>query len=868
MTKFSEFDAEWDDIPSGRAADSVWREIKSERVHVTKHALTTLSRALRDGFAKRDLEDIYDRELPPRKVKLQPTTPELKAEEPSPEPMDLALSGTEPAITLEEKNILDDLLEHVEQEMRSKTNPSTQSHGLSSKSLDQSPRTACTRSALAIDKMPRTPICPFNTSHPRVGSRNEDEMALDAVCMDDYLLLSSDSDYQDHILDSPEVDDIRSKMLVEPILGEESEEPSKAPLDSANSQAGPQTGVTRSKISLLSDDSLSHLRRSITDGSNEFRQSSLQECLKPEFNISDARSKTSPAPQSDPNDVDRGTNLITPFNALVYTEENIPHFSVPEHAPAGELRIKLPKLAPYDIVSRVPGAETVSRTLQKLDKHVSLTMRGLESEKDMNWTPFKSEIMNVTLEESITDDQERHLRLISPPSDIVQSCQLLFKEPGLRILDEDEDTEDELEEDEHLADLVSTSLDPRVPQKRPMIDDLLADLPLSERWSSTKKGPCVNEIGTESFGVPFSHGFSASSALETFLDLRGGQFKRVKPSIPPATALEIQDDPIQTQTQEPVAMKSGQNSEQTHYSPTSMLPVIQVPATPVNTISEKTKITFLPELKSLSWKRFIMAKTSMLKTHRNLITFLECQGGSELEVIYRELNSASDLSDTSLEHPDVILNPKSCLIYTNSQALNQKSLPGQDSQSSATMVRNRILALAQEYDRVFVIVTGSIPAGVISQIHIDTMTAFTGFCASIKLANVTPVWAIPTNSHAKAEDAVHAWTWTLISQHGFPTSQRDQNTPGEQISTPLIHDETSWEHFLRKSGMNPMAAQVVLGMLPRASCTGDARGEESWGLSRLVRMSAQQRMDMFETVVGKWAIARINSVLDGEWCQR
>jgi hypothetical protein len=67
-SKSSRFDAQWDDIQSGRAAEFVWEEIKSERLHVARDALTTLSRALRDDFVKEDLEDIYESELPLREV--------------------------------------------------------------------------------------------------------------------------------------------------------------------------------------------------------------------------------------------------------------------------------------------------------------------------------------------------------------------------------------------------------------------------------------------------------------------------------------------------------------------------------------------------------------------------------------------------------------------------------------------------------------------------------------------------------------------------------------------------------------------------------------------------------------------------------
>ena len=82
--------------------------------------------------------------------------------------------------------------------------------------------------------------------------------------------------------------------------------------------------------------------------------------------------------------------------------------------------------------------------------------------------------------------------------------------------------------------------------------------------------------------------------------------------------------------------------------------------------------------------------------------------------------------------------------------------------------------------------------------------------------------------------------------------------------TVFIQDQTLWEHFLCKAGINPMAAQLVLGMLKKPP-TLEESSRQRFGLAQLAAMSADDRERMFARLLGQKAMGRINEVLDAKW---
>lgn len=89
------------------------------------------------------------------------------------------------------------------------------------------------------------------------------------------------------------------------------------------------------------------------------------------------------------------------------------------------------------------------------------------------------------------------------------------------------------------------------------------------------------------------------------------------------------------------------------------------------------------------------------------------------------------------------------------------------------------------------------------------------------------------------------------------------------VPTPLLQDETLWEIWLRRAGLNAFAAQAVLGALKQPS---DDRGpglqisDQVWGLPAFVLMGAEERRSRFEGMLGgREVLERVGRVVDGGW---
>lgn len=789
-----------------------------------------------------------------KKHQVQPPTPILIAKDPSPEPVVSPSSEFEFEMCSEENNILDDLLEHVEHEMQCGGDILSESNNFSLGPQNRISNTTCPAPGTEVKGDPqRRCINPLEVGHSLTEHQSKNKMMLETSHEEIQVAQDVTTPSKSNSLDRRRLDSLRLEVPIMPFTVD-FEESSRSFLCSNGTQLEVQDENAHITAPIVCEISSSFSKSRISTAPEEYVEELRQQQRNLQSPLDESLHEPDVISEPDLFDEELDPDLMSFVDAAVHV--------VDEASKRGNismsktcLKVKVPKLAPVksmDSFSLPSKDDMIVKSLQELNLGVAWSTKGLEREKTMNWVPFKPHLTKLNLEETIEEDGGKYLKLISPPADIVQSSQLLFKEPGLRFLDTDEYSEDELEENQNLANLISKPVEPKIPQKRPMIDDLLANLPLKRASQSTENEASETEISTGQLKAPYSGGFSACNALETFLDLRGKKFKRMASPSKRLSAVEIADDPIQTQTQDNRVAK---------------LSTIQVPATPVKNSTHELREPRVPELKPLSWRRSIMAETTMLKTHQSLFAFLERRGSGKLDIIYREMSSDHRNSSTRTGNPEIILNPTTCLIFTNLQALTQKNLPGQNSAPSANSVRIRVQMLAQEYDNVFIIATIPRMVGGFPQSHMGTISAFTGYCASFKLATVTAVWASVTNNPIKTDEAIHAWTWSLISQRGFPTNQGDLGNRVEPGHVTLIHEETSWEHFLRKAGMNPMAAQVVLGMLHKNNTAQAEYAEETWGLSRFVCMPADERISMFEAVVGKRAIERINAVLDSEWIE-
>ncbi|RMZ77495.1 hypothetical protein DV738_g4440, partial [Chaetothyriales sp. CBS 135597] len=474
------------------------------------------------------------------------------------------------------------------------------------------------------------------------------------------------------------------------------------------------------------------------------------------------------------------------------TAEAFKYFSIDECE--NKLRLELPRL--QNEMSLLENCSLSNQTQQLLADHLSQRAifsfgNGHSNETTLNWSPIPRQAILEELREEI-ESACIPCDVAAKPDCAVRSDQLLWKEPGLRLLDIDEDEVQELKVDKELGAPPSDKTEEIMPEHDPLVN------PLKRGFMGTENA--VKKIVKQSI-LPFS----ATESLASFLDLRGHKFKKGGSSyVQPDGPKEASSDPIH------VSQATGfRSSEMTD---------VEVPSTP-KSIELFSHIP-APRSYGLQEPCTIVADEKLVR-HRALVSMLDDHSDRNLTTIYRDLGDSADL----------ILNPTTCVIITNAQALTQRNLPGQKSGSDEGALRTRIKNVGSAFDTVFVLI--SMP-GTVSGQQLRVMlsvgaafTSFTALCQDATRANgkVRLMW-VP-NGGLRSETA----TTPLCSW-----------SKGQAVPSHLIQDVSVWELFLRQCGMNAMAAQVVLAMLKKTDTGDGMAADEVFGLRQLISMPQHERL--------------------------
>lgn len=514
------------------------------------------------------------------------------------------------------------------------------------------------------------------------------------------------------------------------------------------------------------------------------------------------------------------------------------------------MRVEVPKLddsklaAPNKIILSTGFLEEI------LEDHLVQTVRsfGEEDERTMKWEPIPNAFLKLVIDEGV-EPQPRLNEWTSQPAFATTSADLLWRPDVLRILSMSEDSdEEELEEDSFLKDEPARKLEP--PSKRPA--------PMDQAQSFGRQEPDR---------LSFPEGQLASSGLGSlagFMDTRKAYKKpRLEPEPEPSRLVERDTAPM-------IATES------------KILDEIQVPAiTPTASSTMDMFVQRAPQVPEITSPRSIIVRSGLLNSHRRLTQALETRPDPPLIIVYRDLDSGTDTD----AKPDIIIAPATAAILITLQMTTQRSLPGQGHSHPA--IFNRILRLSQFYERVLVITT--LPSADISPLSLPVtcshISILTSFCASLSgpqsdsvvQAILVPIPAPPsiiaTEIKNTPADPLFTWTHALILKHTLdPISTSHSTSPHGPI---LLPEETLWELFLCRAGMNPYAAQMVLGMLKKPENTHHPDGQQQqqkgdqkstpWGLRAFVQMSRDKRAWLFGSVVGTRAVERVSDVLDMAW---
>ncbi|KAJ9602738.1 hypothetical protein H2200_012932 [Cladophialophora chaetospira] len=831
-----DFDDEWNNIQSGKAVEQLERELENERCHTTKEALVCLSDVLKNPLTDESKAQILDSFLPPmQKSRARSLTPNLMPEEQSPEPYIPSSPDLDFPFRSDQDVDFDNLLVQIDNEMKEADQIcSDEVGGVSLNKVKHILQEARTMPELKVDDDLANPIFATYPGH-RQARKELENLKFDVP------ILSSSSSF---------IEELSDAMMRHWTTTPTTSSPTKPKQPFAlNSLA--QNIIPNSEHQTDGE--------SVEPVSGGIRSASVDVFPLPHF------MEPEDDEFGDASDVDISEEIMRLTDTagrevdVMLDKETV---GVPEDC----VKHSVPKLDKVSV--RPPWRTQREDLLARIFDAISLISTSdadLQKEKNLNWQAIPNTLMRLGVIDRIEEDTMFH-KWLQRPSGVTTSEQLISKKPGLRLLNMEDESDIELVEDIDLLVDMQEPITSAVPAKR-CEDFLDTSFKVPAKKLCVPRADDTQVMGLSEDNSAAARGsFSTSDALETFLDLRGGKFKKT-PLPQPQSANELADDPIQpTQSEagDELSLCAVPGRHPLHARTNSTATTVLVPSTQDQHACDLGKEDVLQSME-LEWSRTVIVETSILQWHRQLINFLESRGNGRLNIVYREMQKIGHDTYASAT-PDVILNPRTALIFTNMQALNQKSLPGQGT-AGHSLVQSRVLKLASEFDRLYVLVSTPKLSGTMLQARVDTITAFTGFCANLSsdsTITVKPVWAISEPDPQAINEALNLWTWSLVSQHAFPEIEPAQSVQQVLETVALINDETLWERLLRRMGLNPMAAQIVLGCLKELDLH---RGnfDQNSGLRRLVQIHPEERREMFADTLGSRVIQRLNDVIDRNW---
>lgn len=476
----------------------------------------------------------------------------------------------------------------------------------------------------------------------------------------------------------------------------------------------------------------------------------------------------------------------------------------------------------------------------------------------VDWTVFPSGLAEVAFTEEF-GNEDVLLEYINPAMDagVTSSESLTYKAPGIRILREDEDED---EEDLEPAVFLNEELDMAslIKKRKLEIGEVGENRTLTNIQESgnttihtaTKKysrKPILGIVGNPET-VNERHGnsgygetrigdvFSATTALDNFMEMRGT--KRHKPT-----------DRTSSYFSTPKAARTNNPAPLPIPLPvaSSRLTKADIPL-PLSNIAIPTQPTqYIISTDLLKQRPLFNAIKSLIPTAHfierdfnryNTTTWLR-QGTITRSPVRSPLAAEADL----------VLSPSTGVVLTTLMKIKQKPLPGQKEKSE---IKSTVEAVCIRYERLLVFISEASPdessVAVLGGQECMAMAHFIGFCASLPCTVI--VYFVPGGHETLAN-----WVVAGMVRYGtVGSSTRD-----------LREDETQWEVFLRRCGMNPYAAQAVILALKAPEGVHPSR-RGMFGISAFVGMDHSERIRMFGPVLdGERVLGRVSSVIDARW---
>ena len=495
-----------------------------------------------------------------------------------------------------------------------------------------------------------------------------------------------------------------------------------------------------------------------------------------------------------------------------------------------------------------------------ISEHVTANIRvvwKVQKQSSLKWNPFPYDLAKVALEEDFPYGEEvwKHFVINSKDNQEIDASSLTWKPPGLKILSEDEDDDDEIEpgrfqkEKPHdMAFLVKKrkiQLDERRAEPRCNTSKLFdphAIFPINQppcAKGSVLDAPCVavnslsqlqqeDEMGGILGGI-----FSTGTAVDNFLEMRGTKkLKLTDRSYFANTSSKPTDVPAVTN----FPLQAMQISIRKSPVVTAALPA------PISVILDTAANVVIST--TLLKNRSL---TKLIEKHSPCIKLVERDFTAHNTTIWMPHSvSRSPIASSLASEADIIISASAGIILTSFQKIKQKPLPGQRAKAA---IRDRIERVCVRYEKLIVLVSEESTAETthgLDENDCEALSEFIGFTSGLDCTVIVQIIGGSQETLAK-------WIATAISQNYRPCD--------------LLEDETHWEVFLRRAGMNAFAAQIVISALnsPEGVNSSSPSKAGLFGLTAFVEMGREARIVRFGQVCGVRMMERVSAAVDEVW---
>lgn len=536
-------------------------------------------------------------------------------------------------------------------------------------------------------------------------------------------------------------------------------------------------------------------------------------------------------------------------------------------------------IAPWKAKSRAPNPyneeEALKKTLTEM-KALHFNKHGWpisgQAERELKWAPFPVALGKIETQETIPDNGFVEKFIVPPePLDVVT---LTWKPEGLRISDIlTESDEEELEEGDFLEEkdinslirkrkleleaddlVISPSEGDLSPEGKKPQSKQKADVTVIESKKVASKSVKKTASRYETQEDIFNNSFSAMGALEDYMNLRRGQMTRRKITSDHHFAKMSQSTPL-SEPIDPHPPKSAFQVDLQVPSP----PTVDLPC-PAPSIAS-SPCWYIISDSFLSNRRLSRQVQRLYPSAEYIERDFTLHHHHEPQQRPRSKANTTNMTfGTMADEADMLLSPSTGLIWTSLQKIKQRSLPGQINRSA---VRDRISRTSHRYERLVVLVnqnrntdpSSNDISNDVQCLDDDDSSAFaefTAFCSALPDE-------VQTFFIAGSEEDLAKWIVAVMVKHGMNTDEEFK----------LLQDETLWEIFLRRAGMNAFAAQAILGTLKardQDEVYGAGIQATDFGLTAFVKMSVEERFARFETLLGgRRLLWKVSKVLDAKW---